>query len=100
VCLLVGGVGEISKIFVVMADEEATCPAASCGGALVLLAVMTEPCLSKYDNILLMMAGSVIHAIIATLCFWHFSHSVISMLNTRFKRWAHVMPYTWMGSSE
>jgi hypothetical protein len=45
--------------------------------------VMGEPCLSKYDNILCMMAGSIMQAIIVTLCFWHFSHSIMSMLKTR-----------------
>jgi hypothetical protein len=34
------------------------CSKASTGGALVLLPVMGEPCLSRYDNILWMMAQS------------------------------------------
>lgn len=81
------------------------CSKATTGGALVLLAVMGEPCLSRYDNILWMMAGSIMQAIIVTLCFWHFSHSVMSILKTRSYLpvtglGAHVIPLAWYGLSD
>ena len=48
------------SLWMVKSSNISVCSKASTGGALVLLAVMGEPCLSRYDNILWMMAGSVI----------------------------------------
>ncbi len=52
------------SLWMVKSSTIAACSKASTGGALVLLPVMAEPCLSRYDNILLMMAGSIMQAII------------------------------------
>ncbi|MBT1451417.1 hypothetical protein KJ365_11060 [Glaciecola sp. XM2] len=68
------------SLWMMKSSHIGVCSKATTGGALVLLAVMGEPCLSRYDNILWMMAGSIMQAIIVTLCFWHFSHSVMSIL--------------------
>jgi hypothetical protein len=47
-----------SKSFWMMKSSTiAVCSKAATGGALVLLPLMGEPCLSKYNNILWMMAG-------------------------------------------
>ena len=62
------------SLWMVKSSNITVCSKAATGGALVLLPVIGEPCLSKYDNILWMMSGWVMQAIIVTLCFWHFSH--------------------------
>jgi hypothetical protein len=45
------------SLWMVKSSNIVVCSAASSGGALVLLPVMGESCLSKYDNILCMMVG-------------------------------------------
>lgn len=80
---------KLKSLWIWKSSNITVCSKASTGGALVLFPVMVE--LSKYDKILWAMSGWLMQAIIATLCFWHFSHSVISMLNTRFSLWARVI---------
>lgn len=84
-----------ASLWMVTSSNITVCPAASSGGALVSLRVIAEPYLSKYANILLMMAGSMIHAIIVTLCVWHFSHWLSSLFISLGLFLPHFEAVTW-----